>query len=426
MIINDILKVIYEPQKIFKQIIENPKYLGALIILLLFIGLQVGYEYSQFSKTYTEQTSPTIDQLPTFTNASAWASSPGVTLSNNYVDYFNYSIYVAGFGTTPTNPLGYYSVFGNSSLQIDAANTNNVSAALGNAFNVDCSAAGFQNLSMTIKMVEPQAAPQNVTLTLYSLSDSNFYQYDLTPSLSNTSAIGLWNNLTIPVGTVAPGWTSSGAPTWSNVTALKLDFTYAANSNVTLRIGGLFFRGQYQTPIQYNSTGILLQFLQVFSLQFIFGWFLITGLIYLIFKGLKSSVTWKPLFIALGFALFVMVIRALVNLAGTLILPAVYYPFDLSLGVRFDPYGVVFYPLEAVGTLSAQSQAVFNSIESLTAAFRLITSAMFVVSYVWLGALGTMIVGALKPEFSMVKRIVISAVSIAVTILLLLLLVGIA
>jgi len=45
---------------------------------------------------------------------------------------------------------------------------------------------------------------------------------------------------------------------------------------------------------------------------------------------------------------------------------------------------------------------------------------------VWLGALCTIIVGTLKPEFSMVKRIVISGVSIAVTILLLLLLVGIA
>ena len=51
--------------------LANPKYLGALIILILFIGLQIGYEYSQFSKTYTEQTTPTIDQLATFTNASA-------------------------------------------------------------------------------------------------------------------------------------------------------------------------------------------------------------------------------------------------------------------------------------------------------------------------------------------------------------------
>ena len=426
MIIDDILKVVYAPQKAFKKLIENPKYLGTLLILLLFIAIQVGYEYAQFSKTYTEQTSPTVDQLSAYTNATLWRSGSGVALNNSYNDFFNYSVYVAALGTTPTDPQGYYSLFGNSSLEIDAVNTNNISAALGDAFNVDCSASGFQNLSMTIKMVAPQTAPQNAALTLYSLNDSNYYTYDLTSSLSNTTAIGLWQNLTIPVGSASSGWTSGGAPTWGNVTALKLDFNYLANSNITIRIGALFFRGQYQTPIEYNNTGLLLQFLQVFSLQFIFSWFLLTGLIYLFFKGLKTNVAWKPIFVALAFALFVMVIRALVNLVAALTLPPVYYPFDLSLGVRFDAFGSVFYPPEAVGALSAQSQAIFSSADSLTSAFRFVTSGIFYVAYVWLGALCTIIVGTLKPEFSMVKRIVISGVSIAVTILLLLLLVGIA
>ncbi len=426
MIIEDIAKVVYAPQKVFKQLIENPKYLGALLILLLFVGIQVGYEYAQFSKTYTEQTAPTVDQLSAYTNATLWRNGTGIALSNNYADYYNYSVYVAALGTTPTDPNGYYNLFGNSSMEIDAVNTNNISAALGNVFNVDCSATGFQNLSMTIKMVQPQIAPQSAALTLYSLNDSNFYKYDLTSSLSNTTAIGLWNNLTIPVGTSAQGWTSGGAPTWGNVTALKLDFNYSANSNVTIRIGALFFRGQYQTPIEYNNTGLLLQFLQVFSLQFIFSWFLLTGVIYLFFKGLKTNVSWKPLFVALAFAMFVMVIRALVNLVAALTLPPVYYPFDLSLGVRFDAFGSVFYPPEAVGTLSAQSQAIFSSADSFTGTFRFVTSGIFYVAYVWLGALCTIIIGTLKPEFSMVKRIVIPGVSIAVTILLLLLLVGIA
>ena len=194
MILDDMAKVVYAPVKVFKKIIENPKYLGVIIILLLFIGLQIGFEYVQFSKTYTENTSPTVDQLPTFINSTSWNSSSNVALSNNYNDFFNYSIYVAAIGTN-------YSLFGNSSLEMAAANTNNITAALGNVFNVDCSApSGFQNLSMTIKQVEPTVAPQSATLTMYSVNDSNSYQYDLTSSLSNTKAIGLWNNLTIPVG----------------------------------------------------------------------------------------------------------------------------------------------------------------------------------------------------------------------------------
>jgi hypothetical protein len=405
--------------KAFKKIIENPKYLGAIIILLLFIGIQIGFEYVQFSKTYTENTSPTIAQLPTFINSTSWKSSSNVALSNNYDDFFNYSIYVAAIGNN-------YSLFGNSSLEMTAANTNNITAALGNVFNVDCSApSGFQNLSMTIKQVEPTVAPQSATLTLYSINDSNSYQYDLTSSLSNTKAIGLWNNLTIPVGQNAQGWTSSGSPSWRNVTALQLTFNYPATSNVTIRIGALFFRGQYQTPIQYNNTGLILQFLEAFSLQFLFSWILITGFIYLFFKGLKNSVLWKPLFVSVGFAMFVMVIRALVNLIAAATLPTLYYPYDISLGVRFDSYGALFYPPGSGSALSAQSQAIFNSINSATANFRFVTSAVFVVAYIWLGALCTIIIGTLKPEFSMIKRIVISAVSIGITILLLLLLVGI-
>ena len=396
-----------------------------MIILLLFIGLQVGYEYAQFSKTYTENTSPTVDQLSNYTNATLWRAGNGVTLTNNYADYFNYSVYVAALGNSPSDTNGYYSLFGNSSLEIDANNTNTISAALGDAFNVSCGSSGFENFSMTTKIVQPQVSPQSAGLTLYSVNDSNFYTYDLTSSLSSTTALGQWQNLTLPVGPSAQGWTVTGAPSWGNITSLKLDFNFPSNSNITVRIGALFFHGQYQTPVQYNNTGLLLQFLQVFSLQFIFTWFLLTGLFYLFFKGLKANVTWKPLFVALAFALFIMIIRAAVNLVAALASPVVYYPFDLSLGVRFDNYGTVFYPPEAIGVLTSQSQAAFHTIDAATSSLRFVTSAMFLVSYVWLGALGTIVIGTLKPEFSLIKRIAISAVSILVTYFLLLLLIGV-
>ena len=58
MILEDIAQVVYAPAKTFKKVVENPKYLAALIVLILFIGLQFGYEYVQLSKTYVENTSP--------------------------------------------------------------------------------------------------------------------------------------------------------------------------------------------------------------------------------------------------------------------------------------------------------------------------------------------------------------------------------
>jgi hypothetical protein len=427
LILEDIARVIYAPVTAFKKIIENPKYLGAIIILLLFIGLQMGYAYSQFSKTYTENTSPAIGQLSSYINATAalstepnstlWRTGTGITISNNFADYYNYSVYVPAI-------LSNYSLFGNSSLEIDANNTSSVSAALSNAFNVTCGTASFENFSITIKQVEPQVVPKGAAITLYSVTDSNYYTYDLTSLLSNTSDINQWNNLTIPIGPSAQGWTVGGAPSWGNITALKLDLNYPSSSNVIIRIGALFFHGQYQTFIETYGPTALISFLEAFSLQFVFSWLLLTGLIYLFFKGLKANITWKLLFVAVAFALSVMVIRSVVNIFAAFTLPSVYYPFDVSLGVTSNPYGAIYVPAQAAVTYAAQSQAVLNNIAAMTSGFDFVVEAMFLVSYVWLGALCTIIVGTLQPEFSMIKRITISAVSVAVMWFVLVLFVG--
>ncbi len=345
-----------------------------------------------------------------------------VSLAND-VNYFNYTVFTA----TQQGYMFVPNVFGNSSLQIKGVNTSNVSVTLRDLFNVDCSQTGYQNLSMVIKQGQPQSAPQKVTMSLYSLSDTDYYQKDITNSLSSTSTVNQWNNLTLPIGPNASGWTSNGAPTWSNVTALKLEFIYPANSNVTVNIGALFFRGHYLSFTEYDSTGVFLLLLQAFSLQFLLAWILITGILYLILKGLKSGVFWKPMFIAVGFALLVMVFRAIINLVATLALPVVYYPFDLSGGVGFTPYGTLAYPPQYIGITFADTQAAFSNIEALTSTFRAINVGSAALAYVWLGALVAIILGTLKPEFSLTKRLALSALAIGITILVLIfLVVGIA
>ena len=216
MILNDIAEVIYAPQKAFKKIVANPKYLGAIIVLILFIGLQMGYEYAQLSKTNVELTSPQPGLFPNYTNASSgnWRGTSGVNFTDN-TDYFNYTLYVSNYGFYPD-------AYGNTSLQICAQNTQNVSAAIGNAFNVDCSANGFQNLSMIIKLVDPQTTPpQNAKLTLYALSDTDFYTYDLTSQLSNASSDWAMEQHNHPHRPQRSAWTPSGNPTWNNITSAK-------------------------------------------------------------------------------------------------------------------------------------------------------------------------------------------------------------
>ena len=335
MFLSDLAQVVYAPSKAFKKIIENPKYLAALLVLFLFVGLMIGFEFVQFSRIYTENTVPQVGDQQNFINATSWSSSSNVALSNNFADPFNYSIYVAALDSD-------YSLFGNSSLEMNALHTNNITAALGNVFNVDCNPSGYQNLSMTIKQVAPSLMPKNADLTLYSLNDSSYYTYDLTSSIS-TGTVGVWNNLTIPLGTKASGWTPTGTPSWGNITALQLSLTYPTSSNVTIRIGALYFRGQFQSPEQANSLGLLEQFLSSYGFEYILVWFILTGVIYLFFYGLKTAHVWKPLFIATGCALIVLDIRAVVNLVAAATLPTLYYPYDIALGVLFNFFGATTY-----------------------------------------------------------------------------------
>ncbi len=424
MILTDILQVIYAPKKAFKNIVTNPKYLGVIIIILLFIGVQLGYEYSQFTKTELETTSPLPGLMQENNNATSWVAGTGVELTNNFADYYNNTVYVGQLQYAPNNPLGYYPLFGNYSLQIQANNTNNVMAALTNTSNADCSQTGFQNLSITLKLIEPQSAPQTATLRLYSLADENVYTYDLTSALNSASAVNQWGNLTIPVGPDADGWTESGNPQWGNITSLTLELTYPDNTDVTIRIGALFFRGQFVQPLQYDATGFLLRFLQVFSLQFLFTWLILTAVVYLILRVLKSTVVWKPLFVALGFALMVMVIRGLVNIVATFAMPTVSYPYDASLGVVYDSFAALYYP-STIGALTSQSITAIANIEASLTVFRGILTAMFFVSYIWLGALTGLAIKELKPELSSMKCITVAAVGVGVTILALWLFIGV-
>jgi hypothetical protein len=378
----DILKVLYAPHKVFKQIIQSPKYWGPILVFVIFIALQSGFYYNLYSKTYYEQTSPQINQLGTWTEDSTlWTVTPGVTITSNYLDFLNSSFY------------------GNSSMQFDISNSGNLSLALTTISNVDCGPTGFQDLSMRTKQISPETTPSRVTLTLYSISSSNSYQRDLTSEFSNASLIGVWNNITIPVGSNATNWQTVGTPQWTNVTGLKLDFTYSSNSSISMRMEGLFFRGEFKTPVQSDFTGFLLYILQLVVTQFLFQWLLFTGLVYVIIKGLKGTVIWKPLFVAVGFALAVTIVQSLINNVSILTLPAVNYPAEL------------------LTNLPGEAQILTNAVSAQTATYSLIASIIQLAIYVWIVGLGAIIVHDLQPEFKWNKAILTSAAAFIVTII---------
>ncbi len=396
MIINDILGVIYAPHKTFKKIAENPKYLGVAIIIVLFVALQTTYYYNYYSKINYEQTVPPTNQLSAFTtaNATQWIIMQGTTVTQNTADFINQTYY------------------GNNSLQFALSNSNNLTATLEQfGYTADCGENGFHNLSMNIKQVSPSVAPQSAILTLYTANGtSSYFTLDITSML--TGNLGEWNNLTIPVGTSE--WQSNNSPNWSEVTGLKLDLTYASSSDITILLQGVFFHGQFLTQIEVLGFGTFLGFAAYsIIIQALFQWIILAAVSYLILKGLKAvNVVWRPLFIAMGFVLMVLVVTSVIALLGSLTLPTVYYPYD------FPPYASLIYPDFIINGASPSSQAAYQSIVAATATYTTISTAITVIMYVWQVVLVTFAVKAVS-GFSYAKSILTAVGAVILTVLIL-------
>ncbi len=402
--INEILGVLYAPHKAFKKIAENPKYLGVAVIIALFVVIQVGYYYSFFSKVNYEQTAPatvtngqiTLDQF-TSVNATQWITSSGTAVTQNFNDFINQTYY------------------GNNSLQFALSGNNNLSASLTNfGFSANCGDNGFLNLSMSLKQIIPSVAPQSAMLTLYtSGGTSNYYRLDVTSMLS--SNVGEWNNLTIPVGTSQ--WQSTGSANWSDVTGLKLDITYPSASNITVLMQGVFFRGQYMTQVNALGAGAFIGY-ATYSvvIQALLQWIILAAMAFLILKGLKATnVTWRPLFIATGFVLVVLIITSAIGLISTLTLPTVYLPYDLPAS------GTLVYPDLYVNSASSASQVTYQAVLAATATYRTINSAITIIMYVWQAALVTFAVKAVS-GLSYAKSLLTAVGAVVLTLLVLTLL----
>lgn len=377
MFATDILKVIYAPHKAFKGIIQNPKYFGPTLIVILFIAASMGSTYAAISKTCIEKTLPDGKLLDEWTeNRTLWTSNAGITESN---DSMNGSYY------------------GNKSIAFSITNNTEVWAQLKDIGPVNCSGPdGYSKLSFRIKWTNPEVKPANATIQLLSTISSEYFSYNLTGALPNFT-YNVWNNLTLPL--ISDGWSnSSSAASWDNITGLKLDFAWVDSSNITLVVDGVFFRGNFNSLLESAATAFLVNYAFMAFTQILLVWVILTGLIYLMGRGLGGSVLWKPVLIVIGFTLVPMVIQSLVNTAAYLSSPTVHYP------------------LELIGGVSGESDIAFNAILEQTWLTSQIMRYTQVAVYVWTIALCSLAVRVLT-GFGWAKSFLIGAAAYLITLL---------
>jgi Yip1 domain len=382
LFLKDVARVLYAPHKVFKEVVQNPSYLGPVLVLLLFVAFESGYTFSVLAKSNLEQTLPAGDKGDIWTGSTTyWSANTGVVVNSNYSNFIN--------GTTGTT-------YGNGSIQFEATNASRIDAKIDSfGQNVNCGPNGYQNLSIRINFVTPDAKPENVSLYLTSLSSSRFY-YDLTAAVSNIT-INEWNNLTIPVG--RGNWVSSDSNAdWANVTGLELDFTYSNNSHITILADGLFFRGLYKPALEIDAVSYLANGILSSFTQYVLEWLVLTALIWGLVKVFKGTVTWKPIFVCVGLALMVMVVQALITaIVAQATIPTLYYPMEYFAGIP-NEYAVA-------------SQGLQNAINT----FYQISIYVQLAVYVWLFTVSVFIVRAVT-TFTYGKSMTIAAASLLLTI----------
>jgi len=373
----DVLKVLYAPHKAFRSVIQNPKYLGPILIVILFIGANTGFAYAYMSKTYVEKTVPDWKLLDEWTeNSTLWTSNAGITESNDSLSGIHY---------------------GNTSIAFSLSDNTEVWAELKDIGPVNCSEPdGYRNMSFRIKWTSPETKPVNASIRLLSASSSEYFYHNLTEVISNLT-YNVWNNLTLQFA--SNDWSgSSSAASWDNITGLKLDFAWADSSNITLLVDGLFFRGIFESLWESTATPFLIEYAFRTFTQILLVWVILTALVYLMIRGLRGSVIWKPILIVIGFVLVTMVVQSLVNMAAYLGSPTVHYP------------------LEWLGGVAGESNVAFNAILEQSWLTSQIMSYTQIAVYLWTMALCSL-AARLLTGFNWTKSLLIGTVAYLITLL---------
>ncbi|MGQ9538485.1 MAG: hypothetical protein ACUVTE_02740 [Candidatus Bathycorpusculaceae bacterium] len=311
-----IFKVIYAPRETLREVSQNPKYIGPVLIMVLFVAVNMGSAYVIATKTYVEETLPSLAQREEWTeNKTFWKPLYGAQCTENFTDY------VAG-----RYVIGYY--YGNRSIEFSVENSDKISMQLQDIGQVNCSSqGGFTKLYLRVKWTSPEYPPKNVSLYLYSSSNAYFYR-DITGEFSNAT-VNFWNNLTIPFADNY--W--HGTADWSEITGLMLEFTWNQTSNIKVLIDGLFFGGVFK-PYTESVTSYMAFYALYSFMQFIIRWVLLGGVIYILTKAFKAKTVWRVMLILAGFALITMFIQAAISTAALSTMPTVKYPFGYIGGVN--------------------------------------------------------------------------------------------
>ena len=319
--LKNIFKVIYAPQKAFKEIIQNPKYIGPILIMILFVAAYTGGAYFAQSKLYEEQTLPIArlqgDEWTENSTQVHWESNAIIVESDDSVS-----------GNKSIEEFAVFNFYGNKSIDFSVLNDKQLWMQLNFTEPVNCSdPEGYKKIAFWAKLIHLNITNiSKASLYLFS-SQIDYFYYNLTRqfiSFNDTT----WNKLAIAIGPRSEWANSSANTNWGNIISLRFEVASTENSNMTVRLDGLFFKGIFKSLLESVSFDYMFSLSLFAFMQFVIQWVFLAGLIYIMAKAFGSKTLWRPLLILIGFALVTMFMQALINVAAYGTLPTIYRPLE--------------------------------------------------------------------------------------------------
>ncbi len=368
-VLKHVLKVIYAPHKAFKEITQNPKLIGPILVMALFVAASLGTRYIQATKMYVQQTLPNSLDL---NNRDPWTETAAMWQSN------------ANITTIASDRL-----LGAQSIQFDVSNDTLVWAELKDIGTINCSSnEGYNNLTFGMKWIHTSSiVPRDINLFLYSNNSTEYFRYSITEH-ENQTVNDQWSNYTVLLGPSIAKWiNSSSQASWDNVTSLRIEATWDdfARSNLTIRVDATYFLSdrfeQLSGKIVENAS--MYAFLDL--MNFAMNWILTSVTLLIVarfFTAVKTSKTkaeLKTFLIIAGYSLIVFVFMQLIFSIFYIANPALYFSLE-----TVTPSSALqnLFLLDFYATLLIPIWAIILSVFGLRAAFELTTKSSIILAVI--------------------------------------------
>jgi hypothetical protein len=311
-----ILKVLYSPMKTFEEIVKKPNLKGPILIMLITMPIVLAGQYTSGTKFFLETPTPENDvwtEKPISSALFTWSSNGNLT--------FDHGDYVVGNFSVST-------VFSNSSLAL---------VRLTGIGSFNCSKEEYSRLSFRTKIVsDMNATPTDAKLQLSSLNnESRFFEMDIKDQLAGVA--GAWANVSVNLATES--WTGENSPSWTNVTGLELQLTWAEPTTLTLKIDDLFF-GKFYSVISSEALAVQSTYWLLRSaFDFLLKWLILSTIVYLALRSFSEwKGPWKDIVSISGYVYSVSIVYQAALAVAFLLLPSIFLAYNITYTEYLDIY----------------------------------------------------------------------------------------